>query len=148
MHRWFAFPAIAGIAAMLAACGGDDAPAPQPQQPAATPEASAPATGAVPADLPPGVTAEMVSEGQRLYSGICAACHGQNGVGGPLGPALNDQDWIHISGSYDEIVNITTTGVPQPQRYPGMMPPMGGGSFTTDQVRSISAYVYTLSHGS
>jgi len=145
MHRWFAFPAVAGIAVMLAACGTDDAPAPQPQQPAAAP--AAPATGAVPAELPPGVTAEMVSEGQRLYSGICSACHGQNGVGGPLGPALNDQDWIHISGEFDEIVNITTTGVPRPQRYPGMMPPMGGGNYTADQVRSISAYVYSISRG-
>jgi mono/diheme cytochrome c family protein len=89
----------------------------------------------------------MVQEGQRLYGGVCFACHGENGVGTPIGPALNDQQWIHITGEFQEIVNITTTGVAQPRQYPAPMPPRGGGPFTDDQIRAIGAYVYTLSHG-
>lgn len=99
----------------------------------------------VAAELPPGVTQEMVDEGQQLYGTVCVACHGAGGVGGPVGPALNDQNWIHIGGSFDELVQIITAGVPQPRQYPAPMPPRGGGPFTDDQIRAISAYVYALS---
>jgi len=144
MHKLLVVPAVLGLLA-ITACG-DDAPPRATDQPppAATPPT--PAAGTIPAELPPGVTAEMVSEGQRLYGGVCVACHGQAGTGGPLGPALNDQNWIHISGEFDEIVAITTTGVAQPRQYPAPMPPMGGGNYTPDQVRAISAYVYSISH--
>jgi mono/diheme cytochrome c family protein len=144
MHKLLVLPAVLGLLA-ITGCG-DDAPPRATDQPppAATPPT--PAAGTIPAELPPGVTAEMVSEGQRLYGGVCVACHGQGGTGGPLGPALNDQNWIHIGGEFDEIVAITTTGVAQPRQYPAPMPPMGGGNYTPDQVRAISAYVYSISH--
>jgi mono/diheme cytochrome c family protein len=102
-------------------------------------------TPVVPAELPPGVTQEMVAEGQQLYGTLCVACHGAAGVGGPVGPALNDQQWLHITGEYEEIVHITTVGVPQPLQYPAPMPPRGGGPFTDEQIRAISAYVYAIS---
>jgi mono/diheme cytochrome c family protein len=101
----------------------------------------------VAANLPPGVTQEMVDEGQRLYGTVCVACHGVGGTGAPIGPALNDQQWIHITGEFQEIVNITITGVMQPREYPAPMPARGGGQFTDEQIRAISAYVYVLSHG-
>jgi mono/diheme cytochrome c family protein len=101
----------------------------------------------VAAELPPGVTAEMISRGQQLYGTVCIACHGAGGGGTPLGPALNDQDWIHITGEFDEIVNITRAGVMQPVQYPAPMPPNGGGAFSEDQVRAIGAYVYMISRG-
>lgn len=129
-------------------------PAAQPETPPpaaapATPPAATPATppAAAGPDLPPGVTQAMVQEGQQLYQTLCVACHGAAGAGTPIGPALNDQDWIHITGEFQEIVNITTTGVMQPREYPAPMPARGGGQFTDDQIRAISAYVYVLSHG-
>jgi mono/diheme cytochrome c family protein len=100
----------------------------------------------VAAQLPAGVTQEMVDEGQQLYGTVCVACHGAAGAGGPVGPALNDQSWIHITGEFEEIVNITLAGVPQPRQYPAPMPPRGGGPFTDEQVRAIAAYVYAISH--
>jgi mono/diheme cytochrome c family protein len=103
------------------------------------------ATPIVAADLPTGVTQEMVDEGQQLYGTVCVACHGAGGVGGPVGPALNDQDWIHIAGDFEGIVNIIDVGVAQPRQFPAPMPPQGGGSFTPDQLRAIGAYVYALS---
>jgi mono/diheme cytochrome c family protein len=105
----------------------------------------APAQRVIAASLPAGLTQEMVDEGQQLYGQVCGACHGQNGVGSPAGPGLNDMAWIQIGGEYDEIVAIINSGVANPRQYPGIMPPRGGGSFDDQQVRMIAAYVYALS---
>lgn len=155
MRKTGGFPVLLVAVAFAAACGdrAEQQPAPPAggaptTQPAAPGAAAPPAAGpATTVDLPPGVTPEMVAQGQQLYRTVCVACHGDAGVGTPLGPAMNDQNWIHITGEFEEIVNITTTGVPQPQQYPAPMPPQGGGNFTPEQIRAIAAYVYTLSHG-
>jgi mono/diheme cytochrome c family protein len=118
----------------------------RPDPPPVTPGlAGGAATGPVVAvNLPEGVTQEMVEEGQRLYGTVCVACHGAGGIGSPVGPALNDGAWIHITGTFDEIVHITTTGVQQPREFAAQMPALGGGNFTPDQVRAIAAYVLAL----
>lgn len=100
------------------------------------------AAGAAPA----GVTQAMVEQGAQNYATVCTACHGAGGVGSPAAPALNDAEWLHISGNYEEIVTIILNGVAQPKQYPGAMPPRGGGPFTDEQVRAIAAYVFALSH--
>lgn len=97
------------------------------------------------AALPEGVTQEMVEEGQRLYGSVCVACHGAGGAGSTIAPALNDPDWIHITGELPEIEQIIRAGVQQPQEYPAAMPPMGGGNFDAEQLRAISSYVYAIS---
>jgi mono/diheme cytochrome c family protein len=124
------------------------APVATPDPPPVTPGLAGPGAAGpvVAAQLPAGVTQEMVDEGQRLYGTVCVACHGAGGVGGPVGPALNDQQWLHIGGDFEEIVNIINVGVAQPAQFPAPMPPQGGGNFTPDQVRAIAAYVYAISH--
>lgn len=141
--------ALLGAFVMLTACaGGDEAdeaatdslPA---EQPASTP-------AAVPSNvqLPEGVTPEMVAQGQEIFNtGICWSCHQQNGVGGPLAPALNDATWINTDGTFDGIVNVIKTGVQTPKQHPSAMPPMGGAQLSEDQVRAVAAYVYAISHG-
>ncbi len=99
----------------------------------------------LPAGAPSDVTQEMVEEGQQLYSTICTACHGPAGAGTAAGPALADQEWLHIGGGYDEIVQLIQTGVPSPVQFPAPMPPLGGGNFTPEQVRAIAAYIFALS---
>jgi mono/diheme cytochrome c family protein len=135
--------------ALLTACPADE---PAPRDPAV--REPAPPAGAPPAldpqivgELPAGVTAQMAASGQQLYGTVCVACHGPAGAGTPLGPALNDQDWIHIGGEFQEIVEITRVGVARPLQYPAPMPPMGGGNYTQEQLQAIGAYVYALSHG-
>lgn len=105
-------------------------------------------TGDVPqlaAGAPAGVTQEMVEAGAQQFGTVCAACHGAGGAGTPAGPSLNDGGWLHISGSFEELVQIITVGVPNPIESPAPMPPLGGGNFNEEQVRQIAAYVFALS---
>lgn len=114
------------------------------------PEAPPPAAAAGPiaqVELPEGVTQEMVAQGEELFNGPgnCFTCHGRAGSGTPLAPALNEDDWIHIDGSVDELARIIAAGVPQPAQYPAPMPARGGAQIDDAQVRAIAAYVYTIS---
>ncbi len=100
-----------------------------------------------PADsLPTGVTAEMLAEGKRLWSGqgLCLACHGVDGKGG-LGPDLTDGKWDHGNGSFDQLVARIIKGVmPAESKSGQLMPPRGGGGLSDDQVKAVAAYVWTL----
>ena len=145
----------------LAACGGDasangDAEA---SAEAAQVVAAEPAMDVVDMDvadaemmdqeLPEGVTAAMVEEGKGIYNGagICMSCHGATGEGIPnLGANLTDDEWLHIDGSYEQIVENIMTGVTAQESSSGVpMPAKGGTAITDDQVRAVSAYVWTLS---
>ncbi|MGH7475208.1 MAG: c-type cytochrome [Longimicrobiales bacterium] len=150
------FGLVAAIALGLAtACGGepdmgDDEPdaEPPPASPATTPPASQPAPPA--GELPAGVTQEMVTQGQQIFTstGNCFTCHGQDATGTQLAPNLTDSEWINIEGDYESIVENVRTGVPQPVQHPAPMPPMGGAQLTDEQVRAVAAYVYAISRGS
>lgn len=98
------------------------------------------------ATAPAGVTQEMVEAGEQSFGTICVACHGGGGAGTAAAPALNDGEWLNISGSFDEIAATIQSGVPAPQQFAAPMPPMGGGNFTPDQVRELAAYIFALSH--
>jgi mono/diheme cytochrome c family protein len=105
--------------------------------------------GAVPqlaANAPAGVTQAMVETGAQQFSTVCAACHGAGGVGTAAAPALNDAQWLNVSGAFEEIVTVINNGVPNPKEHPAPMPPRGGGNFTEEQVRALGAYVFALSH--
>ena len=132
---------------VLAACGGGDAP--PPAEEANEPAPAAAETAAPDMNLPEGVTAAMVAEGEAVFTGagICFTCHLAGGVGGPLAPDLTDDVWINIDGSYQSIVDNIMTGVPEPKEHPVLMLPKGGAPITDDQVKAAAAYVWTLSNG-
>lgn len=136
----------------MAACGGESGePAAEEAQPAAAEEAApAPGEAMAATDLPEGVTPEMVAAGEEVFmgDGICYTCHMEGGVGGPLAPNLTDDEWINIEGTYESIVQNVINGVPEPKEHPGIMLPRGGTNITDEQVRAVSAYVWTLSNGS
>jgi mono/diheme cytochrome c family protein len=127
--------------APLIAAEEDTAPANQTGQ---TP-APAPAS---PAAVPAGATAADVTEGQKIFSatGNCFTCHGADGSGSPLAPALNDAQWLHITGDFPSIQQIVNNGVPTPKQFPAAMPAKGGAPLTEQQVKQVAAYVYSLSH--
>lgn len=141
------FALLAAAAISVSACGGGEQ-----QQAEAAPETPAPtvaeAPAAMPGEMPEGVTAEMVAEGNTLFhgAGICYTCHGQNGVGVTgLGPALGDGEWLHSDGSYDAIAAQILHGVTATESKTGVaMPAKGGSSITDDQVKAVAAYVYSL----
>lgn len=120
-----------------AATTGDEAaqPAPSPTQPAGTP--------------PEGATAEDITAGQQVFTstGNCYTCHGPDAKGTQLAPNLTDSEWINIDGTFAAIQQNVRTGVPQPKQHPAPMPPMGGATLTDDQVRQVSAYVWSLGGG-
>jgi mono/diheme cytochrome c family protein len=98
--------------------------------------------------LPAGVTQAMVDKGNEIYhkTGLCYACHGQDAKG-LVGPNLTDDVWLHSKGTYDDIVKQVIAGVTKEESKSGVpMPARGGSSITDDEVKSVAAYVYTLSH--
>ncbi len=112
------------------------------------PEAGAVAAGNLP--VPAGATRDMVLLGERIYRGqvggaSCTGCHGENGQGTPLGPALTGKKWLWSDGSYAGIEKTIREGVAQPKQYRSPMPALGGAQLTRDQVAALAAYVWSLS---
>jgi mono/diheme cytochrome c family protein len=157
MGQWGRSGLLAAAAVVVvSACGGDAAEQATPADEPATgvPEApSQPAepqqpTGGADVELPAGVTQEMVAQGGQIFNEqICFSCHGANGVGTALAPALTDQEWLNTDGSYEGIMGVVRNGVSEPVQFPAPMPPMGGIQLNDEQIQQVAAYVYSLSHG-
>lgn len=144
-----------GNAANATPCPSLTAPAGDVSETAANPpEGSDPDAGkaaAAVAAVPGGATPEMVALGRRIYKGevggaACTGCHGANGQGSPLGPALTGKKWLWSDGSLSGLAKTITDGVSQPKQYRSTMPALGGAQLTADQVSALAAYVWSLSH--
>ena len=140
--------ALAGLTTFAVACGGgdqaDESMADQPDQPAMEEDGGEMMQDV---ELPEGVTMEMVTQGNNLFSGQggCMACHSPDATGTQLAPDLTDDEWINISGrNYEEIIELINTGVPQPVEHPGPMPPKGGANITDAQIEALAAYIVSL----
>jgi mono/diheme cytochrome c family protein len=145
-NKWAAVFLIAA----LAACAKDeDAADDVDTGAAATAPTDAPATPAPAGNLPAGVTADMVSQGQQVFNGAgnCFTCHGADAKGTALAPNLTDQEWINVDGTHPAIVNLVKTGVPTPKSFPAPMPAMGGAALTDEQVNQVASYVWSLGGG-
>jgi len=102
----------------------------------------------IPDSLPPGVTSAMVQRGKIVFDGpgLCHNCHGELAQG-LLGPNLTDSEWWHAQGTYLMIVHRILDGVPLSESVTGNpMEPRGGSLISDDDVQSVAAYVWTLSH--
>jgi cbb3-type cytochrome c oxidase subunit III len=89
----------------------------------------------------------MVAQGQQIFATTCFACHGPDAKGTQLAPNLTDAEWLHGDGTYDFIIKTVTDGVPTPKNAPAPMAPKGGANLTDEQVRAVSAYVWSLGGG-
>ena len=137
----------------IAACSSgsattSSAPTPASAQSGATTTAKATSGG-----LPAGVTTAMIAEGDSLFhAASCVRCHGADAKGAQNGPSLMGPTFMHVNGTYEDFVRLIMSGVPadsikdKSHRFP--MRPKGGGQtpLTDDQVKSVAAYVYSLSH--
>jgi mono/diheme cytochrome c family protein len=136
------------VVTALSACAGNSASSSAAVPAAAAQPAVAPrAAGALPA----GVTVSMVAVGDSIFhKASCQRCHGMDAKGTARAPDLTDAQWSQISGTYPEIVQIITTGVPKAQVKMagapfGMNPRGGTPALTEAQINQVAAYVYTLS---
>jgi mono/diheme cytochrome c family protein len=107
------------------------------------------AAAQIPDSLPPGVTQQMVRNGQLLFEGpgLCTSCHRRDGKGiVGTGADLTDDVWIHSDGSFEAILGQIKSGIPKEHSEGGSpMPERGASRLTENQLRAIAAYVWTLS---
>ncbi len=88
------------------------------------------------------------STGRQLFGDNCAACHGRDGKGRANYPDLTDDDWLWGGGPL-LIEQTLRVGIntQHPQSRIGQMPAFGRDAMLDrNQVMSVSAYVYSLSH--
>jgi mono/diheme cytochrome c family protein len=80
------------------------------------------------------VSSASLNRGKAVYEAQCAACHGQRGVGGPVGPSLRNE---YTRRPYRSVYAIVADPAPpMPKLYPG--------TITKDELRDVSAYVESL----
>jgi cytochrome c oxidase cbb3-type subunit 3 len=88
------------------------------------------------------------STGRQLFGDNCAACHGRDGKGGASYPDLTDDDWLW-GGGPELIERTMRVGINtrHPESRIAQMPAFGRDQMLDRQrVRSVSAYVYSLTH--
>jgi len=100
---------------------------------------------------PPGGTDQQVQRGRKIFSGeeagaTCAGCHGADGIGTPVGPALNTGKWLWSDGSLAGLTKTIEMGVAEPKQHPGAMPPMGGVTLSKADLGAVAAYVWAIGH--
>lgn len=86
--------------------------------------------------------------GQQLFGDNCAACHGRDGKGRANYPDLTDDDWLW-GGGPELIEQTMRVGIntAHPESRIAQMPAFGRDQMLDrDEVRSVAAYVYSLSH--
>ena len=88
------------------------------------------------------------SSGRQLFGDNCAACHGRDGRGRANYPDLTDDDWLW-GGEPALIEETLRVGINtlHPETRIAQMPAFGRDQMLDRaQVRSVAAYVYSLSH--
>lgn len=55
--------------------------------------------------------AASIEEGQKIFAGKCAVCHGPQGQGNQVGPNLTDDYWLH-GGTIQDVFRTIKQGVP------------------------------------
>lgn len=94
------------------------------------------------------VTPATIADGRALFHGAggCAPCHGDDGAGTADGPSLTTGRWKLGDGTFAWLLHITRHagwGAANPQADP--KPMRGPGTLDSAQVRSVAAYVFSIS---
>jgi mono/diheme cytochrome c family protein len=109
--------------------------------------ASAPAVDTKAIDIPVAVEVPIdpaaMAVGKTQYL-VCAACHGQNGEGGPIAPPLAGSEWVN--GPISNLIRIQLRGLQGPISVKGTEYNMPGGmaplAYQTDeQVAGVITYI-------
>ncbi len=82
----------------------------------------------------------------KRQGATCSGCHGADGIGTPVGPALNTGKWLWSDGSFAALTSTIKDGVPEPKQHPGAMPPMGGVTLSDGDLKAVASYVWAIGH--
>jgi len=80
--------------------------------------------------------AQAIAEGDALYHKTCTTCHGANGGGGEIGPAIVAGDRIDLGVSDGQTFNVIKNGVPGTPMRPQALPDA--------DIWKIVSYIHTL----
>jgi cytochrome c oxidase cbb3-type subunit III len=80
--------------------------------------------------------ATVVERGKTIFTGKCAACHGQAGEGG-VGPNLTDEYWLH-GGSINDVFKTIKFGVPEK----GMI--SWKATLKPNEIQDVSNYILAI----
>ena len=93
--------------------------------------------GAIPQpELPPiaSTDAEVIAAGARMFNIACAQCHGADGQGTPMAPALNVQSFL--ADTNDQAIKaIISNGVP------GTQMPAWGGRLSDNNLNALVSFI-------
>lgn len=128
------------LAALLAACGGNEKPPAASGTDAGAPAPAAPVVVPAPAAVPaaPPVAAAGAAGGEGVYTRVCSLCHASGLAGAPMfgdkaawEPRITQGSAILYKHAIEGFAGAK-----------GMMPPRGGNaSLTDDEVKSAVDYM-------
>lgn len=79
---------------------------------------------------------KVVGKGKEIFTGKCAACHGNAGEGG-VGPNLTDEYWIH-GGTINDVFKTIKNGVPDK----GMI--AWKATLKPDEIQSVANFILSI----
>jgi len=79
---------------------------------------------------------QAAREGETLYGQHCTTCHGSNGGGGEIGPAIVSSDRAALGVNDAQTFNTIKNGVPGT--------PMSAQKLTDDEIWKITTYIHAL----
>lgn len=80
---------------------------------------------------------EAISTGEWLFGILCTQCHGADGFGSPMAPALNNKLFLNATpdAAIQQIIRLGVTGTSMPA---------WGGRLLEDDILSLTAYLRSL----
>jgi len=87
------------------------------------------------------LTEELAVSGGELFAGQCAACHGEAGLNGQIGPSLNSKQFLEAANDA-QIISLVSVGIPGTQM--GAYSLDFGGPLTLEQITAITTYLRSL----
>src|SRR4051812_36008937 len=81
---------------------------------------------------------QTIAEGRDIYNRSCTSCHGQDGAGGEMGPALGAPARRYAQSTDAQIFEAIRNGIPSTQM------PRFGGRLADNDIWKVAAYIRGL----